>query len=113
MSVEQLWQPSIYLLGQGFIGGLAVGFLLCKFNKVVAALMGGAILSLNVLWFMRQLGIDTGFEVLSRLGDALFGLLPFSLGDVTRELEPMMVVSTQVPFIGGFILGFVAGFKLA
>ena len=81
-------------------------------NKIIAAIIGVTILALNVLWFMRMLEVDIGFQLLNQLGDTIFRLLPFSLGDLKQELEPLLLVSLQAPFIGGFVLGLIAGFKL-
>jgi len=111
--VNELWQPILYLLGQGFISGLVVGFGARKLNKAIAAIFGVLILAINVLWFSRMLGMDTGFVILNQLADALFNLLPFTWAEVQRGLGPMLMVSTQVPFIAGFLLGAAAGFKLA
>lgn len=111
--VDGIWQPMLYMLGRGFIGGLVVGFAARKLNKVIATLLGATILALNVLWFARMLGGDTGFQLLRQLADAVFGLIPFSWAEVQRELEPVLMVSAQVPFIAGFLIGLASGFKLA
>jgi len=106
-------KPMLYLLGQGLIVGLVVGFSVRKLNKVIAALIGVTILALNVLWFMHMLEIDIGFQLLNKLGDTIFRLLPFSIGDLKQELGPLLLVAIQAPFIGGFFLGLIAGFKRA
>ena len=62
---------------------------------------------------MRMLEIDIGFQLLNKLGDTIFQLLPFSMGDLKQELVPLLLVSIRVPFIVGFFLGLIAGFKLA
>jgi len=110
---DVIWQPVLYLLGQGFIGGLAVGFAARKLNRVIAALVGVLIVALNILWFARMLGLETGLGLLKRLSDAIFNLLPFSGFDAQEEIRPMFLVATRIPFIAGFILGSAVGFKLA
>jgi len=113
MVIDEVWQPVLYLLGQGFIGGLVVGFAARKLNKLIAALVALLIVALNVLWFARMLGIETGFPLLEQLSDNIFSLFPFSQFDVRKELRPMFLVATRAPFIAGFLLGSVLGFKLA
>jgi len=110
---DVFWQPVFFLLGQGFVGGLVIGFVARKLNKVIAALFGVIFIALNVLGFMRMLGVDTGLQLLNQLADTLLNLLPISWADVQQQLDAVFMVSIQVPFIGGFLLGLVAGFKLA
>ena len=112
--IDEVWQPVLYLLGQGFIGGLVFGFAARKLNKLIAALVALLIVALNVLWFARMLGIETGFPLLEQqLSDNIFSLFPFSQFDVGKELRPMFLVATRAPFIAGFLFGSVLGFKLA
>ena len=111
--VDEVWQPVIYLLGEGFVCGLVVGFAARRLNKLIAALVGLLILALNVLWFTRMLRVETGFPLLEQLSDNIFRLFPFSQFDVREELRSVFLVATRVPFLVGFLLGSVVGFKLA
>ena len=90
-----------------------VGFAVRKLNKLIAALVALLIVALNVLWFARMLGVETGFPLLEQLLDNIFGLFPFLQFDVREELRSLFLVATRVPFIAGFILGSFVGFKLA
>ena len=111
--VGELLQPTLIPLGQGLMVGLVVGFAARKLNKVIAALLGVAIIALNILWFMRMLEFEPGLKVLNQLADAFVRLIPIPLGGLKQELEPLMQVSTRLPFIGGLLLGLIVGFKLA
>ena len=111
--IDALWQPVAYIFGQGILAGLVVGFAMRKLNKVIAAVVGFALLVINVLWFARMTGVDLAIPVLNELFDSLLGLLPFSPSEIAGELGPMMPLVTSLPFIGGFLVGGWAGFKLA
>lgn len=92
---DVFWQPVFFLLGQGFVGGLVIGFVARKLNKVIAALFGVIFIALNVLGFMRMLGVDTGLQLLNQLADTLFNLLPISWADVQQKLDAVFMVSIQ------------------
>jgi len=107
------WEPLAYIAVQGLLMGLVVGFAVRKLNKVIAAVVGFSLMAINVVWFMRMLGIDLAIPALNSFADSLIALLPFSPQEALSELGPQIPVLSSIPFVGGFLVGLWGGFKLA
>ena len=93
--------------------GLVVGFAIRKLNKAIATMLGFSILTINVIWFARMMGVELLTHQVNDLVDSLLRLLPFTLSNVTERFGSLMPVITSLPFVGGLLMGAWAGFKIA
>jgi len=108
------WQPIAYILGEGILVGLVAGVALRKFNKVIAAAIGSALLLINVLWFIRFLDLDIPVPPqLDVVTDVVARLIPIATQDLAQAFGPALPLITSVPFIAGALIGGWLGFKVA
>jgi uncharacterized membrane protein (Fun14 family) len=111
--VSEYLQPMAYIFTQGALLGLVVGFAFRKLNKLIAAVIGLALLAVNLLGFVKMMEIKLPIPQLDQLAETILQLLPFAPTDLTDRLGPMMPLLTSLPFIGGAVAGAWIGFKLA
>jgi uncharacterized membrane protein (Fun14 family) len=108
-----IWEPVIYILAQGGLAGMVIGFAIRKLNKAIAATVGLLFLVVNVLWIARMMEIDLAIPRLNALIDNLMALLPFTPQELIETYGTNLGTLTSLPFIGGLIAGIWIGFKLA
>ena len=108
------WQPIAYILGAGILVGLITGAAIRRLNKVIAAAIGFALLTVNFLWFMRVFNIDLPMPShLVSIIDAFVRLIPIATQDLVQNFGPVLPLLTSVPFITGFFIGAWIGFRIA
>ena len=109
----QIWEPIVYILAQGGLAGMVIGFAVRKLNKAIAATVGLLFLVVNVLWIARMMEIDLAIPQLNALIDNLVALLPFTPQELIETYGSNLGTLTSLPFIGGPLIGIWIGFKLA
>ena len=108
-----IWEPIVYILAQGGLTGMVIGFAVRKLNKAIAATVGLLFLVVNVLWIARMMEIDLAIPQLNALIDNLVALLPFTPQELIETYGSNLGTLTSLPFIGGPLIGIWIGFKLA
>jgi uncharacterized membrane protein (Fun14 family) len=106
---HQLVTLALYPLTLGLLGGFLTGFLLRRLGKIIAATVAIAIFILNTLPFLRILGLTPSPEWL----EPLMRMLPASPHQAMEEMRRFLPIVSNLPFIVGFFIGAVLGFKAA
>ncbi len=94
--------PIIAQLGVGGIGGFLVGYTVKKVAKILAVLLGLAVLGALYLTYIGVINVNY-----DKLASAVSGILP-QLG---KAGDLLVNLTASLPFAGAFIVGLVLGLK--
>ncbi len=99
------FQPTALVgaLGFGGLAGLVVGFVLKKLAKLLAVLLGLLFVLLQVLAYYKFIHVD--WQAITAAASPTAGAAEATAG----KLKEILVYN--LPFAGGFGLGFLIGFK--
>lgn len=99
----ELMTPMVVQMGFGGLAGLAVGYAIKKLLKLVVMLIGIFLLGLAYLKYVGL--IEIHFDKLTEAFNQLAGKV--SSGGIALS----NLLSANLPAAGGFIAGFILGFK--
>ena len=94
--------PIIAQLGVGGIGGFLVGYAVKKVAKILAILLGLAVVGALYLTYIGVISVNY-----DKLASAVSSILP-QLG---KDGDLLVNLAANLPFAGTFILGLVLGLK--
>ncbi len=89
-------------LGFGGLAGLVVGYTAKKLTKLAALLLGALFIALQLLVYFGFVTVDWG---------AVEEAAKPALADETLRNQAWEVLTGNLPFAGGFGVGFAIGFK--
>lgn len=101
--MSEVLTPIVYQLGLGGIGGFIAGYALKKLMKIVAVIIGLAVVALIYLGSQGILLINYG-----ALGNAVSN----ALGGAEGATQWLAHIIAHLPFAGTFALGLFLGFKM-
>lgn len=104
--LEDLLSGPIAALGFGGAAGVVVGYTAKKLTKLVAILLGGLFILVQLLVYLGYLTVN--WEAVESGARALWT----APDGTTLADQAWVVLRTQLPFGGGFVAGFALGFKL-
>ena len=106
MDLSQLFGSSLASLGFGGVAGAVVGYTAKKVTKLVALVLGLAFILVQVLVYQGLVSVNWG-----AVQTTAEGVWTDPQG-VTLAEHAWAILTANLPFGGGFVTGFVLGFKL-
>jgi len=106
MDLSQLFGGSLASLGFGGVAGAVVGYTAKKVTKLVALILGLAFILVQVLVYQGLITVNW-----SAVQTTAEGVWTDAHG-VTLADRSWQILAANLPFGGGFVTGFLLGFKL-